>query len=71
MFKVAGVDSYLEAYKASRDDSANALDDAVKKTDRNYVDSGGYSYPNPQGQYGPPSGPSGPPDLNYGPPRPQ
>lgn len=72
VFKVAGIDSYLEAYKATRGDSVNALlDDAVKKTDREYVESGGYPYPNPRPQYGPPYSPSGPPDYNYGPPRPQ
>lgn len=65
VFRVAGTDSYLEAYKATRGDSVNSLlDDAVKKTDREYVEPGGYPYPNPQPQYGPP-------DYNYGPPRPQ
>nr|CAI5818995.1 unnamed protein product [Callosobruchus analis] len=65
--RVAGEDSYLAAYKASRGDNPNAiLDEAVKKTDRDYKE----PYP-PSGwsSYGPPpSGPSGP---DYGPPSPQ
>ncbi|CAH2008286.1 unnamed protein product [Acanthoscelides obtectus] len=71
VFRVsAGEDSYLAAYKASRGDDPNAiLDDAVKKTDREYKElppSGWSSYgPPPSG----PSGPDyGPPSLQYGPP---
>ncbi|KAJ8976128.1 hypothetical protein NQ317_019393, partial [Molorchus minor] len=76
VLRVASMDSYLEAYKAShRGGSVNdLLDAAVKKTDREYVESG-YVYPQsqyPQSQYGPPSGPSGPsgPD-GFGPTSPQ
>ncbi|KAJ8921998.1 hypothetical protein NQ315_008636 [Exocentrus adspersus] len=70
VFRVtAGTDSYLEAYKATRGNNVNALlDDAVKKTDRQYVESGPgveYTYQNPQPQFGLPQG------YNYGPPKPQ
>ncbi|KAJ8931514.1 hypothetical protein NQ314_015587, partial [Rhamnusium bicolor] len=75
VFKVAGTDSYLEAYKVSHGDSVNdLLDNAVKKSDREYIEPGGYPYSNSQPQYGGSfgsSGPSAPNYNNYGPPSPQ
>lgn len=61
VFKVAGLDSYLEAYRESQSESANS----VEKSDQSFGDFSGYPYPTgPQNQYGPPV-------QSYGPPAPQ
>lgn len=59
VFKVSGLDSYLEAYRESQSESANS----VKKSDTDYNEFAGYPYPSPQNHYGPPVVP------NYGSPR--
>lgn len=51
VFKVAGLDSYLEAYREVQSESVND----VEKSDNGFSDFGGYPYPAPpQNQYGPP-----------------